>query len=107
MANLEENYDIFGMLYKRRGGFGKMMPNAWQYRFFAVSKDGLLCYFDTENPDLSAVNESKARGKMDLRTVQYEFTTDIPTEGAPNNFVMQLAPLNEEKWKLCANSRDD
>jgi hypothetical protein len=30
--------DISGVLHKKRGGFGKMFPNAWQHRFFTISK---------------------------------------------------------------------
>ena len=29
---------LSGLLHKKRGGFGKIMPNSWQYRYFTVSK---------------------------------------------------------------------
>jgi hypothetical protein len=68
----------------------------------------MLLYYDTENPDEATLNDhSKARGKMDLKAVQYEFTTDCNTEGAPTAYLMQINPPNEEKWKLCATNKSD
>lgn len=100
-----ENPEISGLLYKRRGGFGKMMPNAWQFRFFSISKDGVLSYFDTEMPDTD-IGEMKARGKLDLRSVNYEIVTD-PIEGAPTPHAISIAAPNEEKWKVCSETKDD
>lgn len=105
MAGLLESPEISGLLYKRRGGFGKMMPNAWQFRFFAVTKDGVLLYFDTEIPDLDHL-EAKARGKLDLKSVNFELSTE-PVEGAPTAHAISLAAANEEKWKLCAETKED
>lgn len=42
---MDERPEISGLLYKKRGGFGKMMPNAWQYRFFTLTKEGILSYY--------------------------------------------------------------
>lgn len=100
-----ENPEISGLLYKRRGGFGKMMPNAWQFRFFSISKEGVLSYFDTEMPDTD-IGEMKARGKLDLRSVNYEIVTD-PIEGAPTPHAISIAAPNEEKWKVCSETKDD
>lgn len=100
-----ESPEIAGLLYKRRGGFGKIMPNAWQYRFFTVSKEGVLYYFDTEVPDVELL-ENKARGKLELKSIVYEVNTE-PIEGAPTNFAIQIAIPNEEKWKLCADTKED
>lgn len=40
MTTLDNNSGLLlsGLLHKKRGGFGKIMPNSWQYRFFTVSK---------------------------------------------------------------------
>jgi hypothetical protein len=101
---MNESPEIAGLLYKKRGGFGKMMPNAWQYRFFTITKDGVLQYFDTEMPD-AEVSDSKARGKLDLRSV-IEVTTEA-IEGAPTPFPIQIAIPSEERWKLCASRQED
>lgn len=101
---MNETPEIAGLLYKKRGGFGKMMPNAWQYRFFTITKDGVLQYFDTEMPD-AEVSDSKARGKLDLRSV-LEVTTES-IEGAPSPFPIQIAIPSEERWKLCASRQED
>lgn len=82
-----------------------MMPNAWQFRFFAVTKDGVLLYFDTEIPDVEHL-EAKARGKLDLKAVNFELSTD-PIEGAPTPHGISIAAANEEKWKMCAETKDD
>ena len=37
--------EISGLLHKKRGGFGKMWPNAWQQRFFTISKYNLRCKY--------------------------------------------------------------
>lgn len=100
-----ESPEISGLLYKRRGGFGKMMPNAWQYRFFAVTKDGALLYFDTEIPDVDHL-ETKARGKLDLKAANFEISTE-PIEGAPTPHALSIAAANEEKWKMCSDTKED
>lgn len=103
MDEIQESPEIAGLLYKRRGGFGKIMPNAWQYRFFVITKDGVLLYFDTAEEGHS---ESKARGRVDLRAISYEMSME-PIEGAPTPYFIQIAIPNEEKWKLCAETKED
>lgn len=105
MQFLHQTPEIAGLLYKRRGGFGKFAPNAWQYRFFAISKEGVLLYFDTETQDVEH-SDSKARGRLDLRSVMYEVSTE-PIEGSPTPYAIQLFVPNEEKWKLCADTKED
>eukprot|EP01033_Poteriospumella_lacustris_P010615 gene10615-7555_t len=82
-----------------------MMPNAWQYRFFAVTKDGILLYFDTEIPDVEHL-ETKARGKLDLKAANFEISTDA-IEGAPTQHAISIAAANEEKWKMCSETKED
>ena len=60
---LAKDADVSGYLFKRRGGFGKHMPNCWQQRFFTM-KDGVLCYYDCDE-------DIKPRGKLDLRSTTY------------------------------------
>ena len=38
-----------GLLYKKRGGFGKMMLSPWVHRYCELSPSGILNYFETEN----------------------------------------------------------
>ena len=38
MSNVDSTLQLSGLLHKKRGGFGKIMPNSWQYRYFTVSK---------------------------------------------------------------------
>jgi hypothetical protein len=102
---MSESPELSGLLYKRRGGFGKIMPNAWQYRFFTLSKDGVLQYFDTEMPDTDTL-DSRARGRLDLRNLSYDVSTD-PIEGAPTQFPIQINIVSEETWKMCAYGKDD
>ncbi len=102
---MNENIEVSGLLYKKRGGFGKIMPNAWQYRYFTISREGMLCYYDTEVPD-AAMAESKARGRLDLSCVNYELNLD-QIEGAPTVYSIQVCPPGEEKWKMCAETKED
>lgn len=83
-----------------------MMPNAWQYRLFILSKDGVLTYYDTEVPENKDIFESKERGRIDLRAVKYELLTEA-TEGAPSPHTIIIAPDESEKWKLCADTKED
>lgn len=100
---MEENL-CSGMLYKRRGGFGKIMPNNWQFRYFVLSKEGLLQYYDTESSDTTIA----PRGKIDLKNINFEFySCELVVENAPHQFFMQITPANDEKWKLCAGSKED
>ena len=104
---MDESPEIAGYLYKRRGGLGKWSLNNWQSRLVTISREGMLCYFENENPE-TMLTESKARGKLDLKNVPYEFATDVPAEGSPTPFVMQISPYNDsEKWKLCASSKEE
>ena len=91
-----------GWLYKRRGGFGKHMPNAWQLRYFVVN-NGYLIYYDSKD------TSQPERGKIDLTSdINIEFSGPT-TEGAPTNYLFQIIPHStaEEKWKLCAESLVD
>ena len=116
---MEDFLEVSGLLYKRRGGFGKMMPHAWQQRYFFCSKDGYLYYYDTEGPEaIKTLNDSiakdvdsfKSRGKIDLKTSHIDFTSEPSSDnsGAPTQFIILIVPSNgEEKWKLCASNSDD
>lgn len=101
-----DEIEISGLLYKRRGGFGKMMPNAWQYRFFTISKEGILSYYDTDLPEPNLF-ENKPRGRLDLRIGNTEIIMNGQIEGAPTPFTIQVCPPSEEKWKLCADSKEE
>jgi hypothetical protein len=82
MQGQNESPAIVGVLYKKRGGFGKMMPNAWQYRLFMLSKCGVLTYYDPEVAADAEHLEGKERGRIDLLGTQYTVNHDVP-EGAP------------------------
>jgi len=105
---MEEISDVSGLLYKRRGGFGKMMPQNWVQRYFVISKEGYLSYYDTDSPDKISL-DTKARGKIDLRSASCEFLEDqSATElGEPTPFSIIITPQGEERWKLCASSKDE
>lgn len=83
-----------------------MMPNSWQYRLFILSKEGVLTYYDTEVPDNKDIFESKERGRIDLKQVKFDLTTD-PNEGAPTAHTLIIQPEDSEKWKLCADTKED
>lgn len=105
---MEEFVDVSGLLFKRRGGFGKMMPQNWLQRYFVVSKEGFLSYYDTDSPD--KINaDTKPRGKIDLRTATFEFLEDqSATElGEPTPFSIIISHPGEERWKLCASSKEE
>jgi len=95
------SYELAGYLFKRRGGFGKHMPNSWQLRYFTV-KDGFLSYYDTSDTTLPY------RGRIDL-SLEFDVSSGGPLEGSPTNYTMQISPHNpnEEKWKLCAETMQD
>lgn len=97
---MSETPEISGLLYKKRGGFGKFMANSWQFRYFSISKDGILSYYDTDSPEI-------VRGKLDLKC-HFELISDLPIEGAPNGYGIQIIPSGgEERWKLCADTKED
>jgi hypothetical protein len=90
-----------GFLFKRRGGFGKMMPNAWQLRYFVLT-DGFLLYYDTKD------TSQPERSKIDLAgDIDIQFSGH--NEGSPTSYIIQIIPMNsaEERWKLCAESQKD
>lgn len=93
--------EMSGYLHKRRGGFGKHMPNAWQPRYFIV-RDGWMYYF--EDKKLNA----RPRGKIDLQSELVTLVVNLHFEHSPTPHTMLLNPGGyEEKWRLCAaNSKD-
>lgn len=99
---------LSGHLYKRRGGFAKFLSNNWQLRYFTVTNDGLLRYYDEEINDNNINDTGKhPRGQLDLKVIEYELIKDIIIEGAPTNYVIQIIPCNgEEKWRLCAETKE-
>ena len=97
-----------GFLHKRRGGFGKFAVDSWKHRYFTITKTSLLTYYESEETlHQQPVSDMKPRGRIDLRAVNFDFLKDIRSEGAPTAFVMQICPPNEEKWALCAPSREE
>lgn len=101
---MDDNPEISGILHKRRGGFAKLM-SAWQTRFFIVSKSGVLTYFDTEHDE--NILDMKPRGRLDLSLVHYDFfKAEQISESSPTPFIMTITPAHEEKWKLCAVTKD-
>jgi hypothetical protein len=67
-----QDEEISGLLYKRRGGLAKFVPNPWHFRFFTLSKEGMLCYYDNECP-VQISSDVKPRGKLDLAVLNCEF----------------------------------
>ena len=95
------NTELSGNLFKRRGGYGKLTFNPWQLRYFTI-KDGYLSYYESQE----STELYEARGIFDLRE-EFEMTSLGSLEGSPNNFTIQLSIPNEEKWKLCAENKDE
>lgn len=101
VSQIQDHDEMSGYLYKRRGGFGRHMPNAWQLRYFTL-RDGIMYYFE----DSGGV--AKPRGKIDLKTENCNFFNGVTVENAPSLYTMQIVPGGwEEKWKLCAQSKED
>jgi len=103
-----ESPEITGLLYKRRGGFGKIMPNAWQFRLFILSKEGILAYYDTDLTDSrDGTSLDKDRGHIDLKHIHFDLLSEL-VEGAPTPHVITIAPDDgSEKWRLCAETKED
>ena len=108
---MEDSNLIAGLLFKRRGGFGKMMLHNWQQRYFIVTREGLLFYYDTDSPDaVKNIADTKPRGKLNLKGSHLEVpgTDTVVEPGAPTAFLLQLVPAGgEERWKLCASNREE
>jgi hypothetical protein len=101
VSQIQDHDEMSGYLYKRRGGFGRHMPNAWQLRYFTL-RDGIMYYFE----DSGGV--AKPRGKIDLKSENCTFFNGVTVENAPSLYTMQIVPGGwEEKWKLCAQSKED
>jgi len=96
-----------GLLYKRRNGLGKHMPTAWVYRYFTLTKAGVLSYYETPyDPNSVGVEDLRPRGRVDLLAVNYELHREPSIEGAPTSYAFVLH-FTDEKWKLCADMETD
>lgn len=99
--SVEHQDEISGYLHKRRGGYGKHMPNSWQLRYFIV-RDGWMYYF--EEKKLNA----RPRGKIDLQSELVTLVVNIHFEHSPSPHTLLINPGGyEEKWKLCAANSED
>ena len=109
----EDHTDVMyikkGLLYKRRNGFGRMMPNAWNYRFFTLTSDGILDYYDMGSNPVGASNEdNKPRGQLALGYMQYKLVREPSIDGAPTPYAIEICPEGSgEKWSLCADAEAD
>ena len=93
--------EISGFLHKRRGGYGKHMPNSWQYRYFIV-RDGWMYYFEEKK-----IN-ARPRGKIDLQSELVTLVVNLHFEHSPTPHTLLINPGGyEEKWKLCAANSED
>lgn len=79
---IRDNLEFCGFLQKRRGGFGKyaLAGLAWQERFVTISKQGMLTYYEGDPYECHDDHKEKPRGRIDLRSVNYEFLKDIRSE---------------------------
>jgi hypothetical protein len=98
--------DMSGPLFKRRGGYGKHMPNSWQSRYFFLI-DGNLWYYDSEHVDNGVLlsPDAQPRGSIALSGAKCVFNECA--EGEPTEFAIIIYPENKEKWKLCAENLVD
>jgi hypothetical protein len=98
-----------GLLYKRRNGLGRMMPNSWQYRFFTLTSDGVLNYYDMGHDTVGVGGEEgKPRGQLALGYINYNLIREPSIDGAPTKFALQIHPEGgEEKWSMCADTDAD
>ena len=98
--------EVSGPLFKRRGGYGKHMPNSWQSRYFFLI-DGVLSYYDSEHVDNGVLlsPDAKPRGLVRLEDARCVFNECA--EGEPTQFAIIVYPEHREKWKLCAENLED
>jgi len=96
----DSNFDISGVLYKRRGGWATKI-NDFQPRFF-ILKDNVLMYFKTTS--MKGVKMDEVRGEIQLgsKTVT---AFGAHFDGSPNPYTI-LVKGEEEKWKLCAEDEE-
>lgn len=98
----------WGLLYKRRNGMGKYTREPWQYRFFTLTNDGLLNYYDMgHDPIGSNSEESRPRGQLALGYMNYSLVREPSIDGAPTKFAIQIQPESGESWNMCADTEAD
>jgi hypothetical protein len=94
-----------GILYKRRGGFGRHLPNNWQKRFFQLIGTDLL-YHDDEN----RASELAPRGRLNLAN-NFIVNDKAVIEGAPTAHIIEINPVGwgdrEDRWRVCAESKEE
>jgi hypothetical protein len=91
---------ISGELFKRRGGWGKHLPQSWHKRFFTIS-DGIMSYYEDNHANI-------VRGQLDLREEGLCVEFGVMFEYAPTQYGFQISTASfPEKWKMCAESLED
>jgi hypothetical protein len=104
----ETDFIKWGLLYKRRNGMGKWTREPWQYRFFTLTVDGVLNYYDMGNDPIGSNSEdSRPRGQLALGYMNYTLVREPSIDGAPSKFAIQIQPENGESWNMCADTEAD
>ena len=91
---------ISGELFKRRGGWGKHLPQSWHKRFFTIS-DGIMSYYEDAHANI-------VRGQLDLKEEGLCVEFGVVFEYAPTQYGFQISTASfPEKWKMCADSLEE
>lgn len=94
-----------GVLHKKRGGMGRHRSSPYVRRYFELTSDGILSYWDEaeKRKGLAARNNLNL---LSSRAVLAVVNTD-PSGGAPSSKVLAIAhEQGGARWKLAADSDD-
>jgi len=95
-----------GVMWKRRNGAGKYTFYPWETRFFTLTTEGVLSYYEMGASPVTR----PPRGSMDLSKMDFELQRTPNIESVPpNTFSIQICPVGVggEKWKMAAVSQID
>jgi hypothetical protein len=107
------NLAMKGLLHKKRNGFAKLnlLGKTWEYRFFMLSVDGILSYYEMGTSPLpSSLNDTddqKARGSINLKERKFTLISEPLLDSAPTAFALEIDIEGEENWCMCADAEND
>jgi hypothetical protein len=100
-----------GLLMKKRNGFGRFAMKKWPYRYFKLSNEGHLSYYEMGSPHPNGteedVEEEHARGRVNLCEKKFDLIREPDIDGAPTSFAIQINIEDEEPWLLCVDTEED
>ena len=93
-----------GTLFKKRGGFGGLSAERWQRRYFVLSADGDLKYYEQPSSEGAALGDARGTMRLGSRGTVQALKESLTLAPFPYGFEVKT---EGEAWQIVAESAED